>query len=249
MAQQSRAAFFMALAIALPLQARVTTLTITQREAPTYGGQIFGRVGQYERIVGTVTGELDPDDRHNAIIQDLKLAPRNARGRVEYVATFTLLKPIDMGKANGGLLYEVVNRGNKQLASFSVGGDFGNKFANAGDGFFEQQGYTILWSGWQGDVVPGGGRESIQVPVAHNADGSPVTGPVLGLFANVKGNTSQIIVFSAPIAYQPLTLDTTQAALTRSAPPSIAGAISGAVTTLGNTINTALWQVIAAANL
>jgi hypothetical protein len=127
-----------------PAEARVTKITITQRESPTYSDQSFGSIGQYERIVGTAAGELDPNDSHNTIIQDIQLAPRNARGMVEYVATFTMLKPIDIAKGNGGLFYEVVNRGNKQLQSFNVGGDSGNNFVNAGDAFFQNQGYTVL---------------------------------------------------------------------------------------------------------
>ncbi len=46
-------------------------------------------LGPFERISGRIHGELDPDDPKNAIITDIKLAPRNARGKVEYVATFT----------------------------------------------------------------------------------------------------------------------------------------------------------------
>jgi hypothetical protein len=87
------ATVIIAIASALPAQARVTQITITQRESPTYDGQSFGSVGQYERIVGTAAGELDPADPHNAIIQDIHLAPRNSRGRVEYLASFTMLSP------------------------------------------------------------------------------------------------------------------------------------------------------------
>ena len=57
-------------------------------------------------------GELDPNDPHNRIIQDIELAPRNARGQVEYVATFALAKPVDISKSARVLLYSVVNRGN-----------------------------------------------------------------------------------------------------------------------------------------
>ena len=35
---------------------------------------------------GKAYGELDPNDPKNALITDIKLAPRNARGKVEYVA-------------------------------------------------------------------------------------------------------------------------------------------------------------------
>ena len=63
------------IAVATPVAAVVTTLTITSRESPTYSGQSFGSVGQYEKLVGTVSGEIDRSDRRNAIIQDIGLAP------------------------------------------------------------------------------------------------------------------------------------------------------------------------------
>src|SRR5579871_6768517 len=209
--------------------ARVTRLTISVHESPTYAGQSFGSVGQFEKLIGTASGEIDPNDRRNAIIQDIQLAPRNARGIVEYVATFTLIKPIDLSKGNGGLLYQVVNRGSRGQA-YNLGGD-------PGDGFTQGLGYAMLWSGWQGDVVPlaNNANETIQVPVAKGPGGAPVTGPVLGRFSNVSGSTSQIIVYNAPIAYRPLSLDTTQAVLKRNAPETIRGEIPGGVTTIPST--------------
>jgi hypothetical protein len=36
-----------------------------------------------ERISGKLYGELDPADPKNALITDIQLAPRNARGKVE----------------------------------------------------------------------------------------------------------------------------------------------------------------------
>jgi hypothetical protein len=45
-------------------------------------------------------------------IQRLALAPRNAKGMVEYNTTFSLVKPIDMSKSNGVLFYSVVICGN-----------------------------------------------------------------------------------------------------------------------------------------
>src|SRR5262249_28338157 len=82
------------------VDARVTKITITSKESPTYAGAKFGNVGQYELLIGTATGELDPADRRNAIIQDIQFAPRNANGKVEYTASFRLVKPIDMSKSN-----------------------------------------------------------------------------------------------------------------------------------------------------
>src|SRR5256885_1335858 len=44
----------------------------------------YGSVGAYEKVTGVLRGELDPADPKNAVIQDLALAPVNARGMVEY---------------------------------------------------------------------------------------------------------------------------------------------------------------------
>lgn len=90
-----------AAAAALSAEARVTRIVISTTQSPTYNGASFGSVGPYERLIGTAYGELDPADRRNAIIQDIALAPRNAAGKVEYAATFTLVKPVDMSKSNG----------------------------------------------------------------------------------------------------------------------------------------------------
>ncbi len=61
-----------------PLAAEVTRFEITARE-PFASGQAFGEVGAYERIVGRVHFELDPDLPQNQNVIDLKLAPRNER--------------------------------------------------------------------------------------------------------------------------------------------------------------------------
>src|SRR5690349_13319443 len=95
------------LAIALPGQAQIARLAVERTEP-------LGSDG-YERLTGHAYGELDPSHPLNVIITDLGLAPRNARGMVEYAATFTILKPIDMANASGVLLYFVANRGNIDL--------------------------------------------------------------------------------------------------------------------------------------
>ncbi len=82
-----------ALSIALLLtaadaQARVTRIVVDSRKSPNFAGASFGAAGPYETLTGRAFGELDPKDPHNSIIQDIALAPRNARGMVEYVASF-----------------------------------------------------------------------------------------------------------------------------------------------------------------
>ena len=53
-----------------------------------------------------------------------------------------------------------------------------NALKNAGDGWMMRQGYTLIWFGWQPDVMPGNSRVTMTVPAARNADGSPITGVV-----------------------------------------------------------------------
>ena len=172
-------------------QARITGLTITQRTSPAVGGASFS-AGAYEQLDGVATGEVDPNDPQNAVITDIALAPRNARGMVEYSTDISILKPTDESRSNGVLLYDVVNRGNKIVPSFfNVGATAANP---AGDGFLENQGYTLVWSGWQGDLVPQPGQLGIRVPVAQRADGDAVTGIVRSEF-----------ILSAPASTQPLT--------------------------------------------
>ncbi len=161
--------------------------------------------GAYTRITGHFEGELDPKLPQNAIIQDLQLAPRNARGRVEYSATFTLLFPTDPAKRSGVLLYEVPNRGNSPLNA-----RLSEDEQNEGD--------AMLSSGWQGDLTPRPNLETITVPVAKNADGSSITGPVMMSLMNLPGGSSTASLESgyAGLRYQrPVSLDTSKARLTR----------------------------------
>src|SRR5437588_4006840 len=91
-------------------EARVTRIEIARTE-PACGGVAFGDVGAYEMLIGTAYGEVDPVDAHNAVIQDIGLAPRNAHGKVEYSMDVIIQKPVDMARGNGTLLHDVVNRG------------------------------------------------------------------------------------------------------------------------------------------
>ena len=163
-------------------EARITHIEITKTE-PAFGGQSFGDIGPYERLTGQVTGELDPADPANSGIQDINLAPRNARGMVEYVTNIELLKPVDMARANRILFFEVNNRGNKlALGSFNEGVAGGvahrNGLSSPGDGWLMRVGYTMVWFGWEMDVRPGMSRIGMPPIVARDHDGSALTGIV-----------------------------------------------------------------------
>ena len=169
-----------------PARAQVTRIEFTRVESPTFEGRVFGDVGQYEKLVGIVFGEVDPTDPRNALITDIDFAPRNDHGLVEYATDIYILRPVDAASGNGKLLYDVVNRGGKTALRRFNGGPSTNDpttAADAGDGFLMRQGYTIAWSGWEsGSVAPGNDRMMARFPVARNPDGSSITGPHLDEF-------------------------------------------------------------------
>ena len=99
-----------------------------------------------------------------------------------------------------------------------------------------------LASAWQGDnssIAPGlgtairatmnaGGTHWLQLPVAKNADGSPVTGPVLGRIINRSGKEAQpLIVQTNPVPYLPASLDTSQAKLVSRDSETMDGKVGG----------------------
>ena len=194
------------LSCAVPVAAGVTRIVIDQTQSPAYDGKSFGSAGQYEILTGRAFGELDPKDPHNTIITDLEFAPRNPRGKVEYVATFILVKPIDLAKSNGVLFYGVPNRGNRNLGSaYRAAGETGEEF-------LLKRGYIILNNGWQGDITPRSGIETVTVPVARNPDGSSITGTVSTRFLDTPTGTTTLRL---PEAHEAADVDTSTATLTK----------------------------------
>lgn len=134
--------------------AEVVRVEVTERSAFAEGVS-FGPAGAYERIRGRMYLETDPLSDANVRISDLKLAPRNARGKVESWTDFFLLKPADARKGNGQLLYDVHNRGNMlALWTFNDGERTNDpkSAVHAGNGFLMRQGFSVLWCGWNGEV-------------------------------------------------------------------------------------------------
>ncbi|MCY4507683.1 MAG: hypothetical protein OXG35_12105, partial [Acidobacteria bacterium] len=158
-------------ALAAPaVDARVVRIVV-DRTAPYAGGEAFGDAGPFERLDGTVHMEVDPDDPLNAVIVNLDRAPRNERGLVELSAPFFIVKPVDMARGNGKLLYGINNRGNAIELGFHT---FPATGPDADDGLFFRLGYTLVDAGWAGDVVTTATRFGANLPVAVQADGSPV---------------------------------------------------------------------------
>ena len=201
-----------------PAHARVSRIVIDEvRPMPAAGD-----ASAYEQIAGRAFGELDPALPMNAIIQDIALG-KDADGKVRYVATFVLSKPVDLSRASGLLWQEVPNRGRPVAphAAERALGDIG------------------LASAWQGDnagatavkaAAAVAGTHWLKLPVARNADGTVVTGEVFGRIVNRSGPQSQpLIVQTNPVPYKPQSLDTTHARLVSRTGESTRGEVQGEV--------------------
>jgi hypothetical protein len=223
------AALAVALSCAAPSEARITKIVIDEKVSPAYckgaACASFGDAGQYEQIAGRAFGELDPRDPLNSIIQDIGLGT-DPDGKVRYVASFVITKPVDMSKASGLMWHDVPNRG-RPVSINSMERDFGD---------------VGLASAWQGDnssmgielgtavrpTMTAGANHWLQVPVAKNADGSSVTGPVLARIINRAGPGAQpLIVQTNPVPYMPASLDTAQAKLVSRDHESMEGVVTG----------------------
>jgi hypothetical protein len=153
-------------------------------------GHSYGDSGPYERWVGTASYALDPNDPTNANIVDLEYAPRNAKGLVEFSADVDLLKPVDLAKGNRRILYDVNNRGNKTaLPSFNDAPRLPDPttLADGGNGYLMRMGYTVVISGWQGDLIPDPTLVVTELPEALK-EGKPIQGTIRQEFiANDQG--------------------------------------------------------------
>ncbi len=156
----------------------ITRLELTS-QGVAFEGRAFGTVGTYEKLRGRAFGELDPHDPRNAVITDLKRAPRNARGMVEYATDVYILKPTDLRRGNHQLFMEVNNRGQKFFGSLN-GSPLMNDpttAADAGDAFVLDQGFSLVWSGWDPSATATSDNLTLSVPIAKKRNGASITGP------------------------------------------------------------------------
>ncbi|HZZ95059.1 MAG TPA: alpha/beta hydrolase domain-containing protein [Usitatibacter sp.] len=178
--------------------ARVVRIVPDGAAAPAFGGASFGTVGTYERLTGMAYGELDPNDPKNAVIVDLALAPRNARGMVEYSFNYYILKPTNPALGNQKLMYEPPNRGTKLFGGFAgIAGGNDPASDTAPSPFLMNQGYAMAWSGWDaaaGAPVAGNFKAGVNLPTATQADGSAITGPSYEYFTG-NGGTSLALTY------------------------------------------------------
>lgn len=154
---------------------------------PLAEGAAFGPVGAYEKVIGVAHGEVDPNAAANKGIALIDKAPLNARGRVEYVTDFYVLRPKDPAKGKGCILYEVNNRGRKMLIGNICDGPQGmndpQKPADLGNGFPLRQGFTIVWSGWDPDAPRANLGLGLTAPVVTD-NGQPIVQTVRDEFVS-----------------------------------------------------------------
>jgi len=191
------------------ISAEVARIEIAIRE-DVLGGKPFGAVGAYEKLAGRVYFAVAPETAQNRIIADIEKAPRNAQGKVEFSADLFILKPKEPARANGVLLFDVVNRGNKALlATFNhgVGSADPTTEAQFGDGLLMREGYTLVAVGWQFDVPKQKNRIGFDAPIATEG-GRPITGWVSPWFIPNKRSESYEFAsgYFSP-AYPPLDPD------------------------------------------
>ncbi len=201
--------------LARPLAAKVERVEVIER-GPLADGLAFGEVGAYERLRGRLHYALDPENPANARIVDLGLAPRDGRGLVTFAGDFVLIRPKDLERGNHRLLYEVDNRGNLGMLAFFDEAPWSNdprRAADLGNGFLLRQGYSLLWSAWNWDVLPGDGRLQIELPVA-TAAGAPITGPVAAEFVLMRPAPSAAFMWGDSRGYPPVDLQAPGARLT-----------------------------------
>jgi hypothetical protein len=176
--------------------AAVRSLEVTSR-TPIVAG--------YERIAGSVHFGLNPHLPANQIVRDLEFAALNSAGEAECAADFEILQPVDASKGNGTILFEVSNRGGKgMLSRFDLAGG-GNEF---GDQWVLQQGYTLVWLGWEWDI-PASNRNALHFAAPHfRPDALPAAGLVRSEFTpstsatvmTLGDRTQEPIPVSKPLA-------------------------------------------------
>ena len=190
--------------------AQITKMELVVVESPALNGQTFGAVGQYERLVGVASGEVDPTDTRHAGIVNMDHAPRNESGRVEYSTEVEIYRPVDMSRGNGAIYHTVPNRGGAGPAETAI----------------LERGFVLVRVGWQGDIASTEDNIVASLPVATRADGSPIVGPSVEEFIfNDTARTSRARLTYPAASTNPgdatLTVRRTQAAQ-RHTPPDLA---------------------------
>ena len=130
-------------------------------------------IANYEQITGKVYFAVDPKLPNNQIIADIDKAPKNAAGLVEFSSDLVVLRPKDPAKGNGTALLEISNRGGRgMLGMFDLnnGRQLQSK-EDFGDPLLFEQGFTLVWVGWEFDIPERAGAMHLYAPVIKGLAG------------------------------------------------------------------------------
>ncbi len=166
--------------------AELTRVEITSRETLSDASVAFS----YQSISGVAFFTLDPANSANAAVTDIAYAPVNSDGLVEFSADFRLLVPSGP-ITNGGLLYNVNNRGGSVFPP-----ERSLKHPLSGMGF------TYLATGWINELAPGDGRLRLHAPIVGSAQ-DPITG-LVRYEVSVRASANDVNIAGAGhLAYEP----------------------------------------------
>ena len=236
----------LALLVCFPASAGVNQIQVTSRTSFA-NGATFGSVGAYEVLQGTVYFTVNPSDPHNSVIFDITHAPLDSKGLVEFSANFFILKPVNMAKSNGEILYDVNNRGGKIILQLmddvpnSANINNPSTLTDVGNQFLLLQGYTIVWVGWEGDLVPGPDLLIAQLPVAMQ-NGQPITGSVITEFFDTTATTMPLSSSSIIQSYPAISTNQTTAGAQLVVRPSDSPRPSGPGIPAGTVIPNSQWS-------
>jgi len=166
-------------------------------------GKSYGLAGTYEKLVGKIYYEVDPNNSVNQIITDIEYAPTNAAGKVEFSSDFYLIKPRNIESGNGVVLFDVLNRGRKNMISRfnrAVLTSDPQADADMGDGFLLRKGFSLLWVGWQFDPPRQEGLMRVYPPIA-SVNGEPIRGLVRSNFVVTEDVFDHSLAARGHIAY------------------------------------------------
>ncbi|MEM7663494.1 MAG: alpha/beta hydrolase domain-containing protein [Pseudomonadota bacterium] len=190
----------------------ISSLDVRER-SEILSGRHYGAVGPYEKITGFAHFEFDPNNPANKNITDLDKAPTNASGLVEARANFYVFQPVNPDDCADVAILEVVNRGNKTLfnklnrwtpsaehvSATLKGGKRGGIPLDVGvmppdpddeslfgDFWLMRQGLTVIWMGWEADIIPVDHQMYLEAPCAEGVRG------IVRNFANVPPGAKTI---------------------------------------------------------
>ena len=161
---------FWAMVAATSAAAAVERIVVTSRTS-WLGGRSFGDAGPYEKLQGKITFTVDPRASANARIADILLAPREAKGRVEFTSDFVVIRPVRDKVAHPSVLLEILNRGHSQANGVFFAAAKGTPLkvealddVKLDDTFIFDHGFTLAWVGWQFNLT--GTLLRVTAPVA-----------------------------------------------------------------------------------